>query len=150
MLSYDAAVDRTHGDYTITDDRARVDIATVERFLRSSYWAPDRTADVIEHSLDGSVVFALLHHGRQVGMARVVTDRATFAWLCDVFVDAEHRGRGLGKWLISVVLGHPELAGIGTWMLSSRDAQALYAQFGFTALPHPERVMIRRQGRPIP
>lgn len=143
-------MDWTHDGYTITDERGRTDVAAVERFLRASYWAPDRTADVIARSLDASVAFAVLREGRQVGMARVVTDGATFAWLCDVFVDPEHRGRGIGKWLISVVVGHPELASVRTWMLSSRDAHGLYAQFGFTALPHPERVMIRREGPPIP
>jgi GNAT superfamily N-acetyltransferase len=127
-----------------------MDREAVSRFLAASYWAPDRPPDDIDRSLAHSVAFALLCDGRQVGMARVVTDYATFAWLCDVFIEPAHRGRGLGTWLISVVLEHPELAGVRTWLLASRDSRELYARFGFTGHPHPERIMIRRRGRPVP
>ncbi len=146
---HDAAMDWTKGDYTITTDPSRIDAVAIRRFLAASYWAPDRPIEVIERSLAGSLSFALLHAGRQVGMARVVTDRATFAWLCDVYVEPGHRGSGIGAWLVSVVVGHPELADVTTWMLSSRDARDLYARFGFTSLPHPEQVMIRRTGPPV-
>ncbi|MFL5754698.1 MAG: GNAT family N-acetyltransferase [Chloroflexota bacterium] len=112
-------------------------------FLADSYWAPDRPADVIDKSLDHSLAFALLHGDRQVGLARVVTDYATFAWLCDVYIEPEHRGGGLGRWLVASVLGHPQLAGVGRWMLATSHSHSLYARFGFTELPEPGRVMVR-------
>jgi GNAT superfamily N-acetyltransferase len=133
----------TKGEYTITTDPARIDRDAVRRFLAQSYWAADRTGDVIDRSLDHSLVFSLLHGGAQVGLARVVTDYATFAWLCDVFIDAEHRGRGTGQWLMSVVSAHPELQGLRRWFLATSHSHSLYERFGFTALPHPERFMIR-------
>jgi GNAT superfamily N-acetyltransferase len=133
------------GDYTITTDRDRIDRAAVRRFLAASYWAAGRPADVIERSLDHSLTFGLFHDGRQVGMARVVTDFATFAWLCDVFIDPAHRGAGNGRWLLSVVMGHADLQGLRRWLLGTRDAHGLYAQFGFTELPEPARFMVRIQ-----
>ena len=132
------------GEYTITTDPDRIDRAAVRRFLAASYWAPDRSADVIERSLANSVTFGLLHGGDQVGMARVVTDYATFAWLCDVFIEPAHRGSGRGKWLMAVVMGHPSLRGLRRWLLATRDAHGLYAQFGFTELPEPQRFMVRQ------
>ena len=131
------------GDYTITTDPAQIDRAAVKRFLAASYWAPDRPAAVIERSLDHSLTFGLFHGGRQVGMARVVTDYATFAWLCDVFIDPDHRGAGNGRWLMSVVTGHPDLQGLRRWILGTRDAHGLYARYVFKELPDPRRFMVR-------
>ncbi len=143
-------MDWTRGSYTITTDPERIDREAVGSFLAASYWASDRPPEVIERSLEHSLAFALLQDGRQVGLARVVTDYATFAWLCDVFIDPGHRGLGLGEWLIAVVTGHPQLARVRTWLLASRDSRELYARFGFTGHPHPERIMIRRLGDPVP
>ena len=137
-------MDWTDGDYTITTDPALVDRAAVRRFLADSYWAAQRPGEVIDRSLDHSLAFALLHGGRQVGLARVVTDYATFAWLCDVYIEPEHRGDGLGQWLVSVVLEHPELQGLQRWMLGTTHSHSLYARFGFTPLPDPGRMMIKR------
>lgn len=141
-------MDWTHGAYTITTDVDRIDRAAVRRFLAASYWAPDRPADVIDRSLDHSLTFGLFHDGRQVGMARVVTDYATFAWVCDVFIEPAHRDLGLGRWLMSVVTGDASLRGLRTWLLSSRDAQGLYGEFGFKPLPDPTPFMIRRDVGP--
>jgi len=135
----------TRGAYLVTTDPTRLDRAAVHRFLQDAYWASDRPADVIDRSLDHSITFALLHDGAQVGMARVVTDRATFAWLCDVYIEAAHRGDGLGQWLMEVVLGHPELTGLRRWLLSTSYSHSLYARVGFTELPDPSKWMIKLQ-----
>ena len=132
------------GEYTISTDPDRIDRSAVRRFLAASYWASERSAEVIERSLANSVTFGLFHGVVQVGMARVVTDYATFAWLCDVFIEPAHRGSGRGKWLMAVVMGHPSLHGLRRWLLATRDAHGLYAQFGFTELPEPQRFMVRQ------
>ncbi len=140
-------MDWRKGEYTITTDPSRIDRAAVRRFLADACWAADRQPEVIERSLDNSMTFGLFHGDRQVGMARVVSDYATFAWLCDVFIEPAHRCAGLGKWLVSVVVDHPELVGLRRWLLATRDAHPLYAEFGFTELPDPKRFMVR-QGTP--
>jgi GNAT superfamily N-acetyltransferase len=139
-----ASVEAVRGPYTITTDPERIDRDAVHRFLADSYWASDRPADVIKRSFENSLAFALLHDDAQVGMARVVTDYATFAWLCDVYIEPAHRGDGLGQWLVSVVSAHPDLQGLRTWMLGTSYSHTLYARFGFKDVP-PDRFMIRRQ-----
>ena len=138
-------MDWTRGDYTITTDPDLVDRVAVRRFLADAYWADDRPGEVIDRSLEHSLTFALRHDDRQVGMARVVTDYATFAWLCDVYIEPEHRGDGLGQWLVSVVLAHPELQGLNRWMLGTSYSHSLYERLGFTELPEPGKFMIRRR-----
>lgn len=142
--------DRRRGELLISTDPALLDVDAVERFLRASYWAPDRPREVIVRSLARSLSFGLYRalgaaagavEQRQVGYARVVTDRATFAWLCDVFLEESVRGEGLGTWLIETVLEHPDLQGLRRTMLATRDAHALYARFGFEALSEPGRYM---------
>jgi GNAT superfamily N-acetyltransferase len=137
-------VEWTHGAYVISTDPERIDRAAVHRFLADAYWASDRPAEVIDRSLEHSLTFGLYTGGRQVGMARVISDQATFAWLCDVYIEPEHRGDGLGQWLVSVVMGHPDLQGLQRWMLGTSRSHSLYARFGFTELPDPGRFMIRR------
>jgi GNAT superfamily N-acetyltransferase len=132
--------------YTISDDPARVDVAAVHRYLsEESYWARGIPRDTVERSLAGSIPFGLYRAGEFAGFARVVTDRATFAYLGDVFVLPAHRGRGLGVWLVETVLSHPDLQGLRGFMLATEDAHALYERFGFRTLPTPERWM----GRPM-
>ena len=132
--------------YEITTDAARFDVDVIHRFLRDeSYWARGIPREVVERSLRNSLGFAILEqvNQAQVGFARVTTDRATFAYLADVFVLPAHRGRGLSKWLIRVILAHPDLQGLRRWMLATLDAHSLYAGFGFTPLNQPERFMLR-------
>jgi GNAT superfamily N-acetyltransferase len=119
----------------------------VHRFLSEvSYWARGRSLDAVERSLAGSVVIgAYTPDGTQAGLARVVTDGATFAWLCDVFVLPAHRGHGLGKRLVAAALAHPDVAGVGRVMLKTDDAHGLYAPYGFRPVGDPERWMERRQ-----
>ena len=143
----DATSDWQRGEYEISTDPARIDRDAVHRFLADAYWAADRPTDVIDRSLDGSLTFGLYRGGVQVGMARVVTDFATFAWLCDVYIEPDHRGGGLGQWLIEVVLEHPALREVPRWLLGTSYSHSLYARFGFTAIPEPEKYMIRRRAR---
>jgi len=128
-------------NFTVTDDPARLDRDVIWRFLSTSYWAKNIPAATVDRSLHNSLCFALLDGARQIGFARVVSDRATFAYLGDVFVLPEYRGRGLAKWLVACVLGHPDLQGLRRWLLATRDAHALYRQLGFTPLKAPARFM---------
>jgi len=129
------------GDHEITTDRSRMNLDVIHGYLTQSYWAAGITREIVERSLDGSLCFALLARGEQIGFARAITDAATFAYLSDVFVLPEARGQGLGKWLIEVLLTHPVMAGLRRFVLVTQDAQTLYAQFGFRPLAHPERFM---------
>jgi N-acetylglutamate synthase-like GNAT family acetyltransferase len=128
------------GAIEISDDPARLDGAVIERLLRDAYWSANRTPERIERSLRNSVVVGAYDGKRQVGLARVVTDRATFAWLCDVIVDEDYRSRGIGKALVAATLAHKELQGM-RWVLATSDAHELYRRFGFTELAAPERLM---------
>ena len=129
------------GEFTITDQREDLDIDTIHNFLRESYWAKGVPRSVVTKSIDHSLCFGVYREAKQVGFARVVSDRATFAYLADVFVVPAHRGRGLGKWLVSCVLAHPDLQGLRRWLLATLDAHGLYEQSGFVPLCEPERFM---------
>jgi len=132
------------GDYLISTDRSRLDVEAIHDFISNrSYWGQGRTLEVVERSLDNSLNFGLYNNTKQVGFARVVTDYATFAWIADVFVLPEHRGRGLSKWLMEVMLSHERLQGFRRWVLATKDAHSLYERFGFIALHRPERWMER-------
>jgi GNAT superfamily N-acetyltransferase len=132
------------GEYTISTDRARLDFHLIHDFIcNHSYWGKGRAPEVVERSIDNSMAFGVYRGEEQVGFARIVTDYATFAWVADVFVVPEHRGRGLSKWLMEVILAHPKLQGFRRWVLSTRDAHGLYEQFGFIKLHRPERWMER-------
>ena len=128
-------------DYEITSDKTRLDIAAVHDFLSHSYWSPGIPRATVERAIANSLCFAVLHAGRQVGFARVVTDKATFAYLADVYILSEHRGKGLSKRLMEEVSKHPDLQGLRRMLLATRDAHGLYAQFGFKPLAAPERIM---------
>jgi GNAT superfamily N-acetyltransferase len=131
----------TRDKFTITTDKTRLDRSVIERFLGSSYWAEGIPRSTVDKSIDHSLCFGLLEENRQIGFARVITDHATIAYLADVFVLPEHRGVGLGKWLIECVVSHPELQGLRRWLLGTRDAHDLYRQFGFAPLRRPEIFM---------
>ena len=119
-------------------------MALIHNFLANeSYWAVGRSVEVVKRSIDNSLCFGIYRNTQQVGFARVVTDFATFAWLADVFLLSEHRGQGLAKWLMEVILAHPELQGFRRWVLATKDAHSLYTRFGFIPLHRPERWMER-------
>jgi len=132
--------------YSLSSDPARLDVDAIHAFLTTSYWATGIPKEVIERAIRGSLNFGVYHKDAQVGFARVVTDEATFAYLCDVYVLPEHRGRGLGKWMMEAVMSHPSLQGLRRLHLVTRDAHGLYAGFGFKALETPDGHMeIRRR-----
>lgn len=129
--------------YEITTEPSRVDVDAVARWLGSSYWAEHRPREVIERSIENSLCFSVWDGDRAAGFARVVTDRATFAWICDVVVDPADRGRGVGKRLVEAILEHPDLIGLRRFLLATLDAHGLYSQYGFTPLIRPTRWMER-------
>ena len=142
------------GQYTISTDRARLDIKAVHDFLStSSYWARGRSLETVARAVENSLPFGLYEGERLIGFARVVTDHATFAWLADVYVLEEFRGEGLGKFLVETVLGYPDFRNLRRWLLGTRDAHGLYRQFGFTEIEEPQfymhRVNDNPQGRPF-
>jgi GNAT superfamily N-acetyltransferase len=129
------------GKYQVSTDKRRFNIALIHDFLRSSYWARSIPRSVVTKSIRNSLCFAVFHGREQVGFARVITDRATFAYLADVFVVPEHRGRGVGKMLVGRILAHRDMQGLRRILLSTDDAHGLYAPFGFKQITHPEWYM---------
>ena len=123
--------------FTISTDPARLDIEVIIEFLKRAYWAKGRPRERTERALKNSLVFGLYDGKRQIGLARVVSDYAIFAYLCDVFIHEDYRAHGLGKWLIETVMSHPDLQGLRRWTLATRDAHGLYQQFGWEPLNNP-------------
>ena len=132
------------GEYFISTDRDRLNVDLIHQFLSTSaYWALGRTRETVERSIENSLPFGVYEGAAQVGFARVITDYATFAYLADVFVLPEFRGRGLSVWLMEVISGHPQLQGFRRWVLATKDAHGLYRKFGFEGLKEPARWMER-------
>ena len=125
----------------ISTDKSKLDIDVVHAFLTTTYWAEGIPKAVVEKSIEGSMCFGVFHLNKQVGFARMITDKATFAYLADVFIVPSARGRGLSKWLIETILSHPELQGLRRILLATRDAHTLYLKYGFSPLNIPERWM---------
>jgi GNAT superfamily N-acetyltransferase len=119
------------GDYTITDDQDRIDLDIVMDLLSESYWAASRPRAKMARAIENSLCFSLFLQARQIGFVRVVTDSVTFAWICDVMIQPEHRGVGLGKWMMKCMLEHPHTRDMQL-VLRTRDAHGLYERFGFT------------------
>jgi GNAT superfamily N-acetyltransferase len=136
------------GDILITTDPARLDLETVHGFLTGSYWAEGIPRETVARSIRHSICFGAFDGDRQVGFARVISDRATFAYVADVFVLDSHRGRGIGKRIMAAVTSHPELQSLRLWTLFTRDAHGLYRQVGFREARYPDRLMERRQPQP--
>ena len=129
-------------DFLISTDKTKLDIAVIHNYLsKESYWAKNIPIKIIKKSIKGSCCFGLYKNKNQIGFARVVTDHATFGYVADVFILNEYRGKGLSKWLMEVIMTHPDLQGLRRWMLATKDAHGLYAQFGFLPLDKPERIM---------
>lgn len=127
--------------YSLSTDSAHIDFAYVHGFLsQKSYWAQSITKQRLQRAIGNSLCFSAFHEGKQVAFARVITDFAVFAYLCDVFVDPGHRGKGVGKWLMRSIMAYPELE-VRRWILGTRDAHGLYAKSGFTALKKPDIFM---------
>jgi GNAT superfamily N-acetyltransferase len=136
-----AELERSRDGFRITTDRAAIDVDAVHAYLTRAYWSPGVPRAIVAKAIDGSLCFALLHGATQIGFARVITDRATYAYLCDVYVLEDYRGHGLGKWLISELLTHPDLQGLRRFMLATKDAHGLYEPFSFERPKYPETIL---------
>jgi GNAT superfamily N-acetyltransferase len=134
-------VEWTRGGFSISTEPERLDRALIRDFLAGSYWARGIPREVVDRSIEGALCFGIYEGRAQVGFARVVTDRATFAYLADVFVLESHRGRGLAVWLMEVIMAHPDLRGLRRWILMTRDAHGLYRKFGFREIADARRCM---------
>jgi GNAT superfamily N-acetyltransferase len=118
------------GEYTITDDQSFADIGFIHTSLNTTYWAENRSREVVEKSLKNSILLSLLHGDEQVGFTRIVSDFYTFSWICDVYIHPDHRGKGLGEWLMACTMEHPAMD-VSLQLLATRDAHGLYEKFGF-------------------
>jgi GNAT superfamily N-acetyltransferase len=136
-------VSDSHKDeFTISTEKQRLNLDVIHKFLsEDSYWARERSIEQTKTAIENSICFGLYDGDKQIGFARVVSDKATFAYIGDVFVLNEYRGRGLSKWLMQVIVDHPELQGLRRWVLATKDAHGLYEQFEFAQLRYPERWM---------
>jgi GNAT superfamily N-acetyltransferase len=129
-------------DFTISTDKTMLSPEYIHRYLSGqSYWAKGIPIDTVKKSIENSLCFGIYKGSQMAGFARVISDYATFAYLADVFIDEVWRGRGLSKWLMEVILAHPELQGLRRFMLATRDAHGLYRQFNFTELANPEYML---------
>lgn len=154
-------IESRRGEFVVSTDPARLDLDMIHHFLTNCYWAKDIPRETVARSIEHSLCFGVYDEGDersprlanaakhgareylspQVAFARVVSDFATFAYLGDVFVLESHRGRGLSKWMMEAIVGHPALQGLRRWILLTRDAHGLYSQFGFTSIEKPDRYM---------
>jgi GNAT superfamily N-acetyltransferase len=137
----DGAWTSKRGAYSISTDPALLDRPLIHAFLSRSYWAGGIPRETVDRSIEGALCFGLYEGAAQVGFARVITDRATFAYLADVFVLESHRGQGLAVWLMEAIKSHPDLQGLRRWILMTRDAHGLYEKFGFRTIEDPGRCM---------
>lgn len=143
-----APFERQTGEITISCDKSRLDIAFIHGELSRSYWAQGIPRATLERAIENSLCFGAYRAGRQIAYAAVVTDQATFAWLCDVIVAEKERGQGIGKLLVGTIVTHPGLQGLRRFILATKDAHGLYAQFGFQPMDEPGRFMQIRNVNP--
>ena len=129
-------------EFEIDTEKTRLQVDIIHGYLsRESYWAKNRTEQQTRTAIENSICFGVYHDEQQIGFARVVSDCATFAYLGDVFILDKYRGQGLSKWLMGMIIAHPDLQGLRRWLLATRDAHGLYEQYGFGPLVHPDRWM---------
>jgi GNAT superfamily N-acetyltransferase len=140
--------DWQRGEHSISTDPSRLDVDAVHQYLTESYWAKGISREAVVRSIANSVSFGVYEGEKQVGFARVITDRTTFAYLSDVFIFPDAQGKGLGKWLIEAIVSHPELQGLRRWLLFTRDARGLYEKYGFTDVTGPSIFMERKEKKP--
>ena len=139
-----------NGDFSVSTDPARLDSQAIYSFLSQTYWARNRPRAVLETAIHNSLCFGVYKGNEQVGFARAITDRATFGYLADVYILEPYRRRGLGHWLVSTILQHPELKGMRRWLLMTRDQHSLYERCGFVPPVSPEDLMEKVQPYPQP
>src|SRR5215469_11854063 len=142
VASAEAAMVEEHRDgYMISTDAEKLNLDVIHGFLSRAYWCEGVPRDILERAIRNSLCFGMYAEGRQVGFARIISDRATFAYLADVFIVETHRGRGLSKWMMQVIMAHPDLQGLRRWSLGTKDAHGLYSQYGFASPKFPDRLM---------
>ena len=134
-------MDTTSMGIEISTDPSRLDISVIHEFLSHSYWATGRPREVVERSIKHSLCFGAYANGSQIAFARLVTDRSVFAYLADVFVVPEHRGRGVSRLLLEAILAHPDLKDVRLFRLATKDAHGLYAKYGFKSMVNPDKAM---------
>lgn len=127
--------------FTFSTDKSKLDPSVIHAFLTESYWSKGCSMDNVLRRIENSICFGVYDNGQQIGFARVITDKTTFAYIADVFILENHRGQGLSKQLMAFILEQPDLQNLKRWLLATRDAHGLYAQFGFTSLSNPETWM---------
>jgi len=142
------AVEYTKNNFTISTDHDQLDLAVIHAYLTRSYWSPGIPREFVAKAIENSLCFGLYHDDKQIGFARVVTDYTSHGYLCDVFVLENYQGRGLGKWMVEVVVNFPALQNIRRILLITDDAQELYNKFGFQPLNTPQKFMEKFYERP--
>ncbi len=128
-------------NYLISANKTKLDVLEIHNFLKETYWAKNVPLEVVEKSIENSLCFGVYFKDDQIGFARVVTDYSTCAYIADVFILKEFRGRGLSKRLMEFIMNYPKLQNLKRWMLGTKDAHGLYSQFGFTSPQHPDWLM---------
>jgi GNAT superfamily N-acetyltransferase len=126
---------------TVSTDKSKLNVPFVQNFLKDIYWAAGRTMEEVQTTIDASICFGIYLNGEQIGFARVITDHVVFAYLMDVFIDEQHRGKGYSSLLIETMMKEEQLQQVKIWRLATSDAHFLYKKFGFEALAHPEKMM---------
>lgn len=126
---------------TVSSDKSKLDVPFIQNFLKDIYWVAGRTMEEVQTTIDASVCFGMFWNGKQIGFARVITDYVVFAYVMDVFIDIDHRGKGYSSILVDTMLKAPQLQEVKIWRLATSDAHFLYEKFGFAALAHPEKMM---------
>ncbi|WP_316796306.1 GNAT family N-acetyltransferase [Pedobacter agri] len=132
----------TENGFIFSDNKELLQIDSIHHYLSGeSYWAKNIPLDTVKRSIENSLCFGIYNDNKQIGFARWITDKATFAWLCDVYVESAYRGKGLSKKLMSFMIFHPDLQNLRRYQLATLDAHGLYEQFGFSPVQNPERQM---------
>ncbi|HEY4799931.1 MAG TPA: GNAT family N-acetyltransferase [Bacteroidia bacterium] len=132
------------GNYSISTDKSKLDISVIHNFLTASYWSEGISVSIVKRAIEHSLCFGVYSDNSQIGFARVISDYTTFAYLADVFIVEQERGKGLSKWLMECILSHTDLQGLRNFSLMTRDAQALYEKFGFKNLDEPKKFMAKK------
>lgn len=133
------------GLVSVSTDKSKLDVPFIQHFLKDIYWAAGRTIEEVQTTIDASVCFGIYLNDQQIGFGRVITDYVVFAYLMDVFITEEHRGKGYSSILIEAMMNEPQLQEVKIWRLATSDAHFLYEKFGFTALEHPEKMMEKKK-----
>ncbi len=134
----------TYGTYLVSTDLSKLDLKVIHGYLSRSYWAEEIPFETVKRSVENSLCFGVYSAGKQIGFARVISDYTTFAYLADVFILEEERGKGLSKFLMECILKHKELQGLRNFSLMTQDAHSLYARYGFKNIPKPENFMAKK------